>query len=259
MPDGREFARDASRVHADHWSREEIDAAIAGLARATRSFTQSLGGEVPDSGGAAMPGLGERAAGQAAPTTEPASANEGFGRTRAGREDDREPEIGAPQATSPDRPDVFEERARAAEREAREYLERAKRRADSIVNRMIGAVESEAAEIRREAEEGIRERWRVAEVEAGRYVGDARHVADAMVAERQEMIAGLSDHICSRAEALTGGMDGAERIRGQFDLFIRALSRTADQIAQGRPGREASAPARPGARSSSGERNTLAA
>ena len=74
---------------------------------------------------------------------------------------------------------------REAERAAREYLERAKARADSLVRTMIGAVEREAAEIKHEAEQGIRERWRVVEVEADRHLGEARRVADGIVDERQ--------------------------------------------------------------------------
>ncbi len=127
--------------------------------------------------------------------------------------------------------EALETRIREAEREAREYLEHAKRRADSLVNTMIGAVEQEAAEMRREAEAGIRSRWQQAEVDAERHLGEARRIADSMVWERQRRIAALSDGIARRAEALTAGMDDADRVRAQFDSFVWALSRTADQIA----------------------------
>jgi len=119
-----------------------------------------------------------------------------------------------------------------AEREAREYLENAKRRADSIVNAMVDAVESEASEIRRSVEEGIRSRWQQVEVDAAGHVENARRVAEQMVAERQERIAALSDGISGRAVVLTAGMDDADRVRAQFDYFIRALSATAGEIAQ---------------------------
>ncbi len=123
---------------------------------------------------------------------------------------------------------------REAEREAREYLDHAKRRADSLVNTMVGAVEQEAAEMRRDAEAGIRARWQQVEVDAERHLGEARRIAESMVSERQQRIAALSDGITGRADALTAGMDDADRVRAQFDSFVRALSRTADQIAGGR-------------------------
>src|SRR5690606_31469591 len=108
---------------------------------------------------------------------------------------------------------ALDARMREAEREAAEYLEHAKRRADSLVNAMVGAVEREAAEMRREAEVGIRARWQAIEVDAARHVEEARQVADRMVAERQQRIATLSDGISGRAQALTAGMEDAQRVR----------------------------------------------
>ena len=135
--------------------------------------------------------------------------------------------------------------------EARAYLERAKHRADSIIAAMVAAVEEEAGEIRRRAEREIEQRWRRTEAEAGEYVADARRVADAMVAERQESIGAVSDGIIRRAEALTNGMEDAERIRGQFDQFVRSLAETADRIAvESRPPERRAAPRQPAARSS---------
>ena len=118
-----------------------------------------------------------------------------------------------------------------AQREAREYLEHAKRRADSLVTAMVRAVEEEAGEMRRDAEAGIRARWKQAENAAERHIGEARRIADSMVYERQRRILELSDGITGRARALTAGMDDAERVRAQFDSFVRALSSTAGQIA----------------------------
>jgi len=120
---------------------------------------------------------------------------------------------------------------REAERAAREYLDRAKTRADSLVTTMIAAVEREATEIRREAEEGIRERWNAVELEAGRYLDGAREVAEGMVAERQSVIGSISDDIVDRAKALTVGLDDADRIRAQFESFVKALSETSNRIA----------------------------
>ncbi|MCB0864750.1 MAG: hypothetical protein KDB58_03455 [Solirubrobacterales bacterium] len=151
----------------------------------------------------------------------PASAEE----TAPSGLDDPDYELETPQ-------EAFDRRMREAETEAKEYLEAAKRRADSLVKTMVGAVEHEASEARREAEEGIRARWHQVEVDATRHVENARRVAGQMLAERQERITKLSDGITDRADALTAGMDDAERVRAQFESFIRALSETADRIAK---------------------------
>ncbi len=61
---------------------------------------------------------------------------------------------------------------REAETEAKS-TSRPQRRADSLVKTMVGAVEHEASEARREAEEGIRARWHQVEVDATRHVENA--------------------------------------------------------------------------------------
>ena len=193
---------------AGGWSRAEIDAAIAGLDRATRKFTSQVDA-LAETGSASS-------ASAAGPLATPAAP--------------REPPAARPAAS-------FDEQMSAAEREARDYLEQAKRRADSLVTTMIGAVEREAAQIRQDAEQGIRERWRAVEAEAGRYLDDCRRVAEGMVAERQATIGGLSDGIVDRARSLTGGLEDAERIRAQFDAFVRALAATSNQIAEEATGR----------------------
>ncbi len=134
-----------------------------------------------------------------------------------------------------DRLGAFDPPMQTAEREAHEYLERAKRRVESLVNTMLGAVERDAAEIRRDAEAGIRERWDAAAQEAGIYLDDARRVSEAMVAHQQQRLGSLSEGIAQRAEALSAGMEDAERIRRQFDDFVRALSETARQIGEPHP------------------------
>lgn len=197
---------------SDGWSRAEIDAAIAGLDRATRRFAMQA-----DALGVSR---------QPAPAAEavPEAASETTSQAPA-------------QTPAPERAGGFDEQMSLAEREAREYLEQAKRRADTLVTTMIGAVEREAAQIRQDAEQGIRERWRAVESEAGRYLEDCRRVADGMVAERQSEIGELSDGIVGRARALTGGLEDAERIRAQFDAFVRALAATSNQIAEEASGR----------------------
>ncbi len=114
-----------------------------------------------------------------------------LGETRNPDMDAAEQEAEAPEP--PSAREAFETRMREAEREAREYLDHAKRRADSLVNTMVGAVELETAEMRRDAEAGIRSRWQQVEVDAERHLGEARRIADSMVSERQKRIAALSD------------------------------------------------------------------
>ena len=128
--------------------------------------------------------------------------------------------------------------SRRPKREARLYLERAKHRADSLIASMIDAVEHEAAAIRREAEEGIRARWLQVESDAQRHLEEAARVGEGIVAERQQRLAELSEQITSRAEAVAAGLHDAERIRTQFEAFVRALSLTAGRIAQESAGSE---------------------
>ncbi len=193
----------------------DLAAALDGLDRATRNFTRRLG----EGGlGAERRRIGGAAIAEAFAAIPPAGPAEA---------------LRAPARVSAPQPDPsFDHQMREAEREAREYLESAKRRADSLVATMVGAVEHEAAEIRRGAEEGIRARWQQVEVDATRHVESARRVATQMVAERQERIATLSDGISDRAVALTAGMDDADQVRVQFDAFVRALSSTAEQISR---------------------------
>lgn len=128
--------------------------------------------------------------------------------------------------------DAFEARLEVADREARAYLERAKARADDLVASMVAAVEREAVAIRRDAENGIRARWTQVEADAERHLEAARRVGEGMVAERQQRLAELSDAIATRAEALSAGLEDADRVRAQFDAFLRALSATAAMIAR---------------------------
>jgi hypothetical protein len=200
-----ELLRPAAATPAMHLAE-----ALSGLDRATRNFARTLGEQ----------------------------RDLDVESTRSGRIADPAalpPADGAPAEEPPQGSvaDGFDTRMRAAEREAREYLDRAKRRAESLVATMLDAVEQEAVEMRREAEAGIRARWREVESDADRHVAEAHRIAESMVAERQERIAALSDGITGRAQALTAGMDDADRVRAQFDAFVRTLSKTADQIAGG--------------------------
>ena len=120
---------------------------------------------------------------------------------------------------------------REAEREALRYLERARLRVDGMIASMLDAADRETAAMRREAEAEIRTRWQQIEFDAQRHVAEARSVAERMVDERQRRIAELSDEITARAQALAASMEDAERVRAQFDSFVRTLAATADQIA----------------------------
>lgn len=197
----------------------DLTRALGDLDRATRSFTRRFNGAPvvaerprPATDGVRSRGPAAVTPADSAPNADPARPNPAAAAERTGGSS-------------------FDLSMREAEREAREYLESAKRRADSLVASMVGAVEHEAAEIRRGAEAGIRARWEQVEVDANRHVENARRVAAQMVAERQSRIAALSDGISDRAVALTAGMEDADRVRAQFDAFVRALSKTADQIA----------------------------
>lgn len=198
--------------------------ALGSLDRATRDFTRRLGEGHLEMERARM--AGEQALRDNGHHDRPAAQN-GTGPARGAHEPGPARAAEAPV----DPRAAFDRHMRDAELEAREYLESAKRRADSLVSTMVGAVEHEAAQIRRGAEEGIRARWNQVEVDATRHVENARRVAAQMVAERQSRIASLSDGISGRAEALTAGLDDAARVRAQFEAFVHALSVTADRIA----------------------------
>lgn len=235
----------APRASGGAWSRAEIDAAIAGLDQATHAFSERVRAMQSRSGAALYGPPAQTAPEGGAPAQTapegavPPAADAGAGPRAPGGEPTVPPAPRHEQGSGEDRGASFDRRMQEAEREAREYLQQAKQRADSLVRTMIGAVERESAEIRREAELGIRDRWRAVEIEAGRYLDDAKQVADGMVAERQERIRTLSDGVVARGQALTAGMDDADRIQRQFESFVRALSETASRIAaEGRPGDE---------------------
>lgn len=232
----------------------DLAEALGGLDRATRNFTRRLGEGQREVELARLAGEEAiREAADRAPRPEAVAAEDGLATAPEATGPETEDEVAAILAEAPsiaeaapaqpaglDDPDyeletpqeAFDRRMREAEAEAKEYLEAAKRRADSLVKTMVGAVEHEASEARREAEESIRTRWQQVEVDATRHVENARRVASQMLSERQERITTLSDGITDRADALTAGMDDAERVRAQFESFIRALSETADRIAK---------------------------
>lgn len=120
----------------------------------------------------------------------------------------------------------------AAAAEAEVYLQRAKARADRLVQTVLAAVEDESEKIRRDARARIEARWAAAEREAQRQVEHARQISERMVAERQQRIAALSDEVTAGADELTVGMKDAAEVKAQFDQFVRTLALTADRIAR---------------------------
>lgn len=221
----------------------DLAEALGGLDRATRDFTRRLGEGQREVELARM--AGERAIREAAAVESEEDDEVEIAEVEVEITEEEEEEVDPVAAIEP-LPEVpsavaereqlareaFEKRMREAEVEARAYLESAKRRADTLVKSMVGAVEHEAAQARRDAEESIKTRWQQVEVEASHHVESARRVAGEMVVEQQTRISALSEGISGRAEALTAGMDDADRVRAQFDAFVRALAVTADQIAR---------------------------
>lgn len=199
-------------------SELDLEAAISGLDQATRDFTRRLAEAQTIAVRATSMQAGPPApeAGAPPPTASPP------------------PQAPPPAAADrlPTAEEVFAQRLVEAEQEARLYLERAKQRADSLVASMIGAVEQEAEAIRHDAEEGMRARWGQVEADARSHLEEAVRVSDGIVEERQERLATLSERITGQAEALSAGLEDADRIRVQFEAFVRALALTADRIAQ---------------------------
>lgn len=216
-------------AHASSPAAVDLAEALGALDRSTRDFTRRLGEGQREVEQARL--AEERVIREASGLDEVSEMNEADEAVGHLDEVEAAPEP-APAPEEAVLEGSFETKMAEAEAEARVYLDAAKRRADSLVQAMVGAVEHEATEARREAEESIRARWRQVEVEATRHVENARRVSSQMVSERQARISKLSDGISTRAEALTAGMDDAGRVQAQFDAFVRALSVTADQIAR---------------------------
>ena len=194
---------------------------LASLDQATRDFTRRLDELAAD--GDAPPAVSEAAVADAPAAADVAAP----------------PGAGAPPPQIEPYPSLGLERAHldldrrmaAAEAEAERYLEEAKHRADSMVQSIVGAVESEADAMRREAEEGIRRRWTEVEAEAESFLADARRAADDIVENRQRRIDDLSGAIVGLAGELTERMSGASEMRARFDALVVALSEAAGRIA----------------------------
>lgn len=88
--------------------------------------------------------------------------------------------------------------------------------------------------IRRVADQGLEaeleSRRRQADADVADQIERARFVAAGLVEERRRRIELLSGEIVEQADALTAGLADAERIRGQFDRFVEALSVAAERL-----------------------------
>ncbi|MFN8112985.1 MAG: hypothetical protein U0R51_07275 [Solirubrobacterales bacterium] len=89
------------------------------------------------------------------------------------------------------------------------------------VGAILDAVEREATRLREEARS-----------DANRYLDDARRQADALVAERRQRIAELSDELVAKSEAVVSRLDDAEPVRGGFENLVRALGDAAERLAE---------------------------
>jgi F0F1-type ATP synthase membrane subunit b/b' len=96
--------------------------------------------------------------------------------------------------------------------------------AAAAISRRVAAilddVEREATQIRGEARE-----------DAARYRERARVEADALLAERRQRIAELSDELIAKSEAVIGRLDHAAPVREGFEQLVRRLGDAADQLA----------------------------
>ena len=210
----REFTRrldDLAAVDSSLPARDDAARGIAPVAvppAAPVAPAADAGGAVPDESAERAPEKGA-AAGHAPLEVDPYPS---LGLARAHHELDR--------------------RMADAEAEAQRYLEEAKQRADSMVQSIVSAVESEADAMRRDAEEGIRRRWAQVETEAEAFLADARRAADGIVENRQRRIAELSDTIVALAGELTERMIDAAEMQRRFDALVTSLSDAAERIAK---------------------------
>jgi hypothetical protein len=88
------------------------------------------------------------------------------------------------------------------------------------VGAILDAVEREAVRLREEAR-----------ADAARYLEDARVRADALVAERRQLIAELSGELIAKSEAVVSRLDDAEPVREGFENLVRALGDAAERLA----------------------------
>ncbi len=94
------------------------------------------------------------------------------------------------------------------------------------VGAILDAVEREATRLREEAR-----------ADAAGYLEDARRQADALVAERRQRIAELSDELVTKSEAVVSRLEDAAPVREGFENLVRALANAAERLSyEGDPG-----------------------
>jgi hypothetical protein len=134
----------------------------------------------------------------------------------------------------------------AALADARKRFDAASRQADELIRTITQAVQSEARAVHADVEAAAEARFREIEVEAQRRLRRAQAEADALLEQRRRRIAEVSDRILELAENLAGRLAEADQVRGQFDVFVQALSKASDRLASvGNPAAKAPAPAAP--------------
>jgi hypothetical protein len=105
------------------------------------------------------------------------------------------------------------------------------------VGAILDAVEREATRLRDEAR-----------ADAALYFDDARRRADALVAERRQRIAELSDELVAKSEAVVSRLDDAGPVRTGFENLVHALGDAAERLAEeADPAAASPEPARPAA------------
>ncbi len=123
----------------------------------------------------------------------------------------------------------------AALADARKRFDAASRQADALVKTIAEAVQSEARAVHADVEAAAEARFREIEIEAQRRLRRARAEADAMVEQRRRQIAEVSDRILELGRNLAGRLEEADQVRGQFDVFVQALSQASDRLADEAP------------------------
>lgn len=120
----------------------------------------------------------------------------------------------------------------AALADARKRFESASRQADALVKTITEAVQSEARAVHADVEAAAEARFREIEIEAQRRLRRARAEADSLLEQRRRRIAEVSDRILELGETLAGRLEEADQVRGQFDVFVQALSQASDRLAR---------------------------
>ena len=125
-----------------------------------------------------------------------------------------------------------EEAATAIREEARRDVETLRDDARREVEALREATRSEVETLRTEARHEAEASSRAVETEALRRLNEANREADALVEQRLQRIAELSDSILERAAGVVDRLEAAEGVRRQLDSLVQALGHTAERVAR---------------------------